>query len=125
MKKKIIQGMLVACMLLIGFAGMAQTSSNPVGKWDYSVPEAPAEYSTGKVEFKMQDGKLMMSLAVSGQGQSGPFAEAVKNDNGYVCKMVSEYFSMTITLNPDGNNLKGFITSDQFTVAITLTPEKK
>ena len=123
MKKRMVKGVLVACMLLIGFAGMAQTSSNPVGKWDYSVPEAPAEYATGKAEFAMKDGKLMLTMTMN--GQAGQPVEAVKKDNGYICTFETEYFSMTITLNPDGNNLKGYISSDQFDVAITMTPEKK
>jgi hypothetical protein len=123
MKKRIIQGMLVACMLLIGFLGMAQTSGNPVGKWDYSIPDAPAEYATGKAEFKMQDGKLMLVMILN--GQASPAYEAVKKDNGYVCKMENEYFTVTLTLNPDGANLKGIVNSDQWDVPITMTPEKK
>jgi len=124
MKKRIIQGMLVVCMLLIGFAGRAQTSSNPVGKWDFSIPEAPPEYSTGKAEFTMQDGKLVFSMLVNGQSAGQPI-EVKKNDNTYVCEMANEYFSMKITLNPDGDNLKGMISSDQFAMGISMTPEKK
>ena len=124
MKKKIMHGLLVACMLLIGFVGMAQTSSNPVGKWDYTVPEAPAEYATGKAEFMMQDGKLVFMMIVNGQ-QTGQPIEVQKNDNTYVCEMSNEYFSMKITLSPDGDNLKGVISSDQWQMGITMTPEKK
>ena len=124
MKKRIIQGMLVACMLLIGFIGMAQTSSNPVGKWDYNVPEAPAEYATGKAEFKMQDGKLMFGMIVNGQ-TAGQFVEAKKDGDKYICEISNDYFYMIITLSPDGNNLKGIVSVDQYDLGITLTPEKK
>ena len=124
MKKRFMQGMLVVCMLLIGFIGMAQTSSNPVGMWDYRVQEAPAEYSTGKAEFKMQDGKLVFLMLVNGQ-QTGQPIEVKKNDNTYVCEMSNEYFSMKVTLSPDGDNLKGTISSDQWQMGITMTPEKK
>jgi uncharacterized protein (DUF2147 family) len=124
MKKQMIKGVLVACMLLIGFIVQAQTSSNPVGKWDFNVPEAPYEYSTGKAEFKMQDGKLMLSLTITGQ-QSSPAYEVKKNDKTYVCEMAFDNFYMKITLNPDGDNLKGLISSDQWDVGITMTPEKK
>jgi hypothetical protein len=124
MKKRIIQGMLVVCMLLIGFIGMAQTSSNPVGKWDYKVPEAPAEYATGKAEFKMQEGKLVFSMIVNGQ-QAGQPIEVKKDGNTYICEMSNEYFYLLITLSPDGDNLKGLISSDQWEMAIILTPEKK
>ena len=124
MKKRIIQGMLVVCMLLIGFAGMAQTSSNPVGKWDFKVPDAPAEYGTGKAEFKMQDGKLVFSMLVNGQSAGQPI-EVKKNDNTYVCEMSNDYFSMTIILIPDGDNLKGTISSDQWDMDVFMTPEKK
>jgi len=124
MKKRIIQGMMVVCMLLIGFTGMAQTSSNPVGKWDFKVPDAPAEYGIGKAEFKMQDGKLMLLMTISGQS-AGQSIEVKKNDNTYVCEMSNDYFSMTIILNPDGDNLKGTISSDQWDMDIFMTPEKK
>jgi hypothetical protein len=124
MKKRIIQGMLVACMLLIGFMAMAQTSSNPVGKWDFTVPEAPAEYSTGKAEFTMQDGKLMYQMLVNGQSAGQPI-EVKKVENTYVIEISNDYFYMKITLNPDGNNLKGLVSSDQWEMGITLTPEKK
>ena len=127
MKKRIMQGMLVACMLLIGFVVQAQTSSNPVGKWDYSCPDMPAEFSKGKVEFKMQNDKLTMTMTANGtfDGPPMPPLEVTKKDNSYVCKMESEYFAMTITLNPDGNNLKGQISSEMGDIAITMTPEKQ
>jgi len=123
MKKKMIQGMLVACMLLIGFIVQAQTSGNPVGKWDYSCPEAPYEYSKGKAEFKMQDSKLMLVMTIN--SQTGQPMEVVKKDTAYVCVVSNDYFSMTITLKPDGDNLKGVITSDQWEIGITMTPEKQ
>ena len=124
MKKRIIQGMLVVCMLLIGFIGMAQTSSNPVGKWDYNVPEAPYEYSTGKAEFKMQDGKLMFGMIVNGQ-TAGRSVEAKKEGDKYICEISNDSFYMKITLSPDGDNLKGLVSSDQWEMGIILTPEKK
>jgi hypothetical protein len=118
-----IKGMIVAVLLFCGFVVQAQTSSNPVGKWDYTIPEAPYEYSKGKAEFKMQDNKLMMTLILD-QNTGTPF-EVTKKDNSYICRMSFEGFIMTFTLNPDGDNLKGIISSDQWDVSITMTPEKK
>ena len=118
-----IQGMLAACMLLLGFIVQAQTSSNPVGKWDYSVPEAPPEYSKGKAEFRMQDDKLVLVMTIN--NFVGEPIEVTKKDNAYVCGFSVEGFSMSITLNPDGDNLKGWISSDQWDVTITMTPAKE
>ena len=123
MNKRMIKGMMVACMLLIGFMVQAQTSTNPIGKWDYSVPDAPYEYSKGKAEFKMQNNKMVMVMTIN--DYVGDPMEVTKKDNAYVCQFVGDNFSMTITLKPDGNNLKGTIGSDQFEVSITMTPEKK
>jgi len=123
MKNSMIRGMLAACMLLFGFIVQAQTSSNPVGKWDYSVPEAPYEYSKGKAEFKMQDEKLVMVMTIN--DFVGDPMEVTKKENAYVCEFAVEGFSMTITLNPDGDNLKGFISSDQWDVSINMTPAKE
>ena len=123
MKKKMIKGMLVACMLLLGYVVQAQTSSNPIGKWDYSVPEAPYEYSKGKAEFKMQEGKMVMVMTIN--QNVGPAMEVTKKENSYVCQASFDGFSMTITLNPDGDNLKGVISTSQWDVGVTMTPEKK
>ena len=123
MKKKMIKGMLAACMLLLGFIVQAQTSSNPIGKWDYSVPDAPPDYSRGKMEFKMQDDKLVATM-IMGDYVGSPM-EVTKKENSYVCQFSVEGYSMRITLNPDGDNLKGFISSDQWDVTITMTPAKE
>ena len=122
MKKRIIKGMLAAYMLLLCMVGQAQTSSNPVGIWDFNIPNAPAEYSTGKVEFKNQDGKLRMFFVGMSQGSG---FDVTKKDNQYTCKMSFDNFEMTFVLNPDGTNLKGIIYSDQWEMDIRMTPQKK
>ena len=125
MKNTIFKGILAACMLLFCIVGRAQTVSDPVGVWDYSIPEAPYEYSTGKAEFKKVDDKLTMTLKSSADSRVIPLEVTVKEKKEYVCKFKSDNFSMTITLKPDGENLKGTIASDQWEVSITLKPEKK
>ena len=122
MKMKMMKGMLAVSMFLLCMVGQAQTSSNPVGIWDFNIPNAPSEYATGKVEFKNQDGKLLMFFV--GMDQATGF-EVTKKDNQYTCKMSFDYFDMTFVLNPDGNNLKGVIFSDQWEMDIIMTPEKK
>ena len=107
--------------MLFYMAVQAQTSSNPVGIWDFDIPGAPAEYATGKIEFKNQDGKLMMFFV----GMQGTGFEVTKKETQYTCKMSFDYFEMTFVLNPDGNNLKGVIFSDQWEMDIRMTPEKK
>jgi hypothetical protein len=111
-------------MLLFCIVGRAQTPSDPVGVWVYSIPEAPYEYSTGKAEFKKVDGKLTMTLA-AGENPAIPLEVTVKENNEYVCKFSSTEFSMTITLKPDGETLKGYVTSDMWEVSITMKPDKK
>ena len=121
MKKRIVKVILTACMLLFYMSVQAQTSSNPVGIWDFNIPNAPAEYATGKVEFKNQDDKLMMFFV----GIQGRGFEVTKKENQYTCKMSFDYFEITFVLNPDGNNLKGTVSSDQWDMEIKMTPEKK
>ena len=124
MKKRIMKGMLVACMLLIGLIGMAQTSSNPVGMWETDFPDAPPEFAKGKAEFKMQDGKLMYIMYMNDQPAGQP-VEAVKNDNGYVCKVESEFGTMNITFTHDGDNMKGTFGSGEFSMSFTMKPLKQ
>ena len=124
MKKRIMKGMLVACMLFIGFAGIAQTSSNPIGKWDYSIPEAPAEYGIGKAEFKMQDDKLVFLMTINGQTLGQP-VEVKKTDNTYSIEISNDYLYLSIFLDPDGDNLKGVLTYEQWDLDILMTPEKQ
>ena len=124
MRKIMIKWTLVACILFLGIVVCAQTSSNPIGMWIYSCPDAPDEYATGKVEFKQQDGKLMLLITVN-QADGSQITEVTKKDNVYTCRLSSEYFDITITLSPDGENLKGTILSDQMEVPITMKPAKK
>jgi hypothetical protein len=72
----------------------------------------------------MQDDKLVMVMIMDGQPAGPPMAVTKRNDS-YVCEMSNEYFSMTISVKPDGDNLKGLIYSDQWEMAIVFTPEKK
>ena len=123
MKKNVIKGMMGACMLLLGFIVQTQTSSNPVGKWDYSIPEAPYEYSKGKAEFKMQENKLVVVMTIN---QSvGNTLEVTKKENAYLFGFTIEGYSISFTLNPDGDNLKGIVSSDEWDVTITMTPAKE
>jgi len=121
MKKRIIKGMLAAGMLLYCMIGQAQTSSNPVGVWNFDIPNAPAEYATGKVEFKNLDGKLMLFFV----GMQGTGFEVTKKENQYTCKMSFDYFDMTFVLKADGDNLKGVVFSDQWEMDINMKPDKK
>ena len=123
MNSSIKRVIFAACMLLFCIVAQAQTSSNPVGMWTYNCPEAPYEYSTGKAEFKLQDGKLMLVMIMGGT-QGAPI-EVTKKDNDYVCNFSIEYFDITIVLKPDGDNLRGTIASDSWELTMTMTPEKK
>ena len=123
MKYNIKRVFFAACMFLFCIVIQAQTSSNPVGKWTYSCPEAPYEYSTGKAEFKLQDGKLMLVMVVGGN-QGAPI-EVTKRENDYVCRFSIENYGITIILKPDGDNLKGTIASDGWELAISMKPEKE
>jgi len=122
MEKSFFKQLLVAFMLLIGTVGFAQTSGNPIGIWDFNVPDAPSEYASGKIEFKNQDDKLMLFFV--GTNQARGF-EVTKRENQYICRISANNLNMSIVLNPDGNNLKGTIGSGQWEMAIILTPEKK
>ena len=123
MKYSIKRVLFSASILLFCIVGQAQTSSNPVGMWTYNCPEAPYEYSTGKAEFKVQEGKLFLVMSVG--GNPGTPIEVTKKDNDYICKFSFDNFGITIILKPDGNNLKGTIASENWDLAISMTPEKK
>jgi hypothetical protein len=123
MKKTVYKGMIVACMLLFGVMGRAQTSSDPVGVWTFSIPDAPVEYSTGKAEFKKVDDKLTLEMIVD--GNPGISFEVTRKDKDYVCRFVWDNFYMDMTLSPDGDNLKGKIAADDWEFVITMKPEKK
>ena len=124
MKNRIFRVLLAACFLLICSFGQAQTSSNPIGVWNYSLPDAPSEYSTGKLEFKNQDNKLMLVMYYENAPMGNGF-EVTKKDNKYVCDVAFDDFSMTFKLEPDGDNLKGMLSTDFGEFAIFLKPVKK
>jgi len=124
MKNVVFKGILAACMLLFCFVGRAQTVSDPVGVWDYSIPSAPPEYSPGKAEFKKQNDKLILVLT-AGENPALTFDVTVKDKNVYVCQFTSNEFSMTITLKPNGENLSGTLSTDMWDVEIDMKPAKK
>ena len=124
MKNRIFVALFAACFLLICPFTWAQTSSNPVGVWTYDLPDVPSEYSTGKVEFKMQDDKLMMVMYFNNAPQGNGFV-VTKKDDKYICEVSFDNFSMGFTLGPDGDNLKGMISTDYGDFAIFMKPEKK
>ena len=123
MKNIIIKGLFAALMLLFCVASQAQTSKNPVGKWDYSIPDVSSEYSSGKAEFKNQNNKLMLVLSTG--GWIGDAFEMTKKDDSYSGKFLIEGYAITVTLKPDGENLKGTLSSDRGTLVISMKPEKK
>jgi len=123
MKKKMMKGIFVACMLLLGFIIQAQTSSNPVGKWNYTMPDAPPEFGQGQVEFKMQNDKLV--LVILHNDYFGDPIEVTKQDDAYVCEYAGGEFYMTMTFNPDGDNLKGMMSVGGYDLIMILTPAKE
>ena len=123
MKKIVVKGLLAACMLLVCMVGRSQTGADPVGVWTFSIPDAPYEYSTGKIEFKKQGGKLVLSMIVN--EQAGQSVEIVKKEKAYSCSFNVDGYDLVMTLSPDGDNLKGIIVADQWELPITLKPAKK
>ena len=112
----------LACFLLICAFGWAQTSSNPIGIWNFDLPDAPAEYATGKIEFKNEDGKLMLLNVGAPQGSG---FEVTKKDGKYICNISIQGFDLTYILEPDGDNLKGIVSTDYGDLPIFLKPDKK
>ncbi|GHV52971.1 hypothetical protein FACS1894181_16500 [Bacteroidia bacterium] len=123
MKKNVMKGLLAACMLLVCMVGRSQTSADPVGTWTFSCPDAPYEYSTGKVEFKKQNGKLTLAMIVN--EQAGKAVEVKKTGKAYSCNYTVDGYDLVMTLNPDGDNLKGAVATGEWELGITLKPAKK
>ena len=98
----------------------AQTPTNPVGKWNFDVPDAPGD-NTGKAEFKNQDGKLMVVLTI--ENNPSPAYEVKRDGNKLVFKYTRDY-DVTVTLAPDGDKLKGSLSSVVFEFEIIMTPDK-
>jgi len=72
----------------------------------------------------MEDGKLMYVAYMGGQAMGQP-VETVKNDNGYVAQIQSEFGPMTMTFIPDGDNFKGTLDTGEFSMSFTMTPVKQ
>jgi len=123
MKQIIINVILAVCILMPAAVVKAQTPANPVGKWNYLIPDAPPEYGSGKVEFKRVDGKLTMTMLSSGNPEI-PLEVTEKENNEYVCTFSSDQFDMTLHLKPDGENLSGVLEVAGYEASITMKPDK-
>jgi len=123
MKQIIINVILAVCIMLPATIVKAQTPTDPVGKWTYSIPDAPPEYGSGKVEFKKVDGKLFMLMSSSSFPEIS-MEVTVKENNEYVCNFSTDQFEMTLRLKPSGENLSGWLEVGGYDATITMKPDK-
>ena len=64
MKKQLIT-VFTAMMFVLSLAIVdASAAVDPVGTWKYSAPDAPYEYSAGKIIISKEDGKLKGSIKI-------------------------------------------------------------
>jgi hypothetical protein len=104
-----IKGLLVTLTLL--FAAFVQLQAAPidqkklVGKWEYSAPTAPPNYTTGQVIFSQVGDKLKGQLVI--EGQKVDFSSVTIKDDVVSLGIYLESTLINVNFKLVGQNLEG------------------
>ncbi|MGV8138765.1 MAG: hypothetical protein AB2L20_26475 [Mangrovibacterium sp.] len=121
--KKLIVFVTLFIGVVAGVCGQSSASlkENFKGVWEYKAPEAPYEYSTGRLIFKEADGKPVVTVKF----QSGTEinAQNIKIENDSISFVVTiEYEMVKVTGKLVGNKIAAKANSSQG--IMTVTAEK-
>jgi hypothetical protein len=104
-----IKGLLVTLTLL--FAAFVQLQAAPidqkklVGKWEYSAPTAPPNYTSGQVIFSQVGDKLKGQLVI--EGQKVDFSSVTVKDDVVMVGIYLESTLINVNFKLVGQNLEG------------------
>lgn len=93
-----------------------------VGNWKYTVTNVPPEYETGVMTFEEKDSKLSGYL---GSTEKMEMKELMVDQGKITFKLDFQGGILSVTLNREGDSLKGTIVSQDGEFPITAVKEAK
>jgi hypothetical protein len=92
------------------------------GTWSYKAPDAPYEYSAGKLVFTLNDGKLEAKIVLP-NGAEVPVSNLKATDTGFSFTMQLEGETITVSGEITAGKLRGKSASSQGDMVFTATRE--
>ncbi len=90
-----------------------------VGKWEYSAPTAPPNYSTGQINFSMQGEKLKGELVI--EGQKVDFSQITIKEDLISVIVYLESTPITVNFKIINEKLEGKADTPDGLVSLTAT----
>jgi hypothetical protein len=90
-----------------------------VGKWEYSAPTAPPNYTTGQINFSMQGDKLKGELVI--EGQKVDFSQITIKEDLISVIVYLESTPITVNFKMINEKLEGKADTPDGLVALTAT----
>ncbi len=122
-----IKGLLLTLTVL--FTAFAQLQAAPidqkklVGKWEYSAPTAPPNYTNGQINFTQSGEKLKGELVI--EGQKVDFAEITIKDDQVSASIYLESTMVTIKFKMVDQALEGKADTPDGPVAVKAVRSTK
>jgi hypothetical protein len=88
-----------------------------VGKWEYSAPTAPPNYTTGQINFSMQGDKLKGELVI--EGQKVDFSQITIKEDLISVVVYLESTPITVSFKMVNEKLEGKADTPDGLVALT------
>jgi hypothetical protein len=80
-------------------ANLTEADKNPVGKWKFSIPDAPYEYNTGYIEIKKEEDKFTGVMKFHDADFGFPCGDVKLEDDKISFGMFVDGMDVFITMN--------------------------
>lgn len=117
MKKQIMTAFTAILFMLSMSIVDASAAVDPVGTWKYSAPDAPYEYSSGKIIVTKEDGELKGSIKIDYYTISAQDVKLENNTLSFGAYIEGEYIKIKIDL--DGDKFAGKATYSEGTLPLS------
>ncbi|MCF0050584.1 hypothetical protein MUK70_06090 [Dyadobacter chenwenxiniae] len=122
MKMKYLFLVIFAITMFSAQAGNFFKAGDLAGTWKYTVSNVPPEYETGTMVFEQKDDKWSGSL---GSTERMEMKELAVDQGKITFKLDFQGGVLNVTLNQEGDSLKGTIVSQDGEFPITAVKEAK
>ncbi len=123
--KKLVLVVLVAICSSIGFANpVSAINDNLKGSWQYKVPSAPYEYSSGQIIIAEQEGKMAITVNFS-DGSQLKGQDVKIEDNSFSFTVLIESETIKVSGKLENGKINGKVDSSQGIMNFTAEQVKR
>jgi hypothetical protein len=125
MKRLLISGsasLIILFAFMFNVTAVAATGEDVVGTWDYSAPNAPYEYSKGKLIITQGEDKLEGKVDIDGYEMKLNSVKVEEDVLTFSLYVEGEYVSVKLTIK--GDSLEGKASTSEGLLEVTGTRAK-